>query len=45
MVSCAPEMGSPVAGSTAPKAPEEEMTRPVKRQTIMVSKKVPVILT
>ena len=45
IVSCAPDTNLPVSGSTVPKAPEEAMTSPVSIQTIIVSKKVPVMLT
>ncbi len=45
MVRFAPETSLPVAGSVVPSTPEEAMTSPVSMQMIMVSKKVPVILT
>jgi len=45
IVRFAPEINLPVAGSVMPSVPEEAMTRPVSMQMIMVSKKVPVILT
>ena len=45
IVSWTPETSLPVAGSTVPSTPDEAMTRPVSMQMIIVSKKVPVMLT
>ena len=45
IVSGAPETSLPVSGSTLPKTPELAITKPVRKQIIIVSKKVPVMLT